>query len=410
MGWILFVLRSRAEYSFAYDPNPNSFDDSQNLSDYPPQPQYQTSSCELCGNDAHYGYDCPLQVPFVYNQDPCFNQDFDNNFPQTSPSFPQQYLCCENCEGPHATFQCQPMNQNSNSFGFDQFQHPHYPVIHYPPQETSVEILQARENLMQSIQTFLKKFNRIPFREAPNIIRDELAEYINSPSWNSPTFYDDDDDDEYSFQVSEFLKKSAIVIAPVLPTKEPDNSLSMGDEHLSTILEMKSDEIIKSSVENLVPIPSESEGISDDTCDVPFCDNSPPLDVLTEHFELFSEFNDDCTSNDYDYFEDIDYVEASPPDSELVSLEEVKDDILHAKLLNIRLLIAKIKFLNNNLTPDCVLKYPSLSFLSYSDNSLPEFETFSDHTIAPDLEASRARGFVHRPLELQSLAYGNVIS
>ncbi|GJX70624.1 hypothetical protein Tco_0307795 [Tanacetum coccineum] len=67
--------------------------------------------CELCGNDAHYGYDCPSQVPFVYNQDPCFNQNLDN-FPQTSPSFPQQYLCCEDCGGPHATFQYQPINQN----------------------------------------------------------------------------------------------------------------------------------------------------------------------------------------------------------------------------------------------------------------------------------------------------------
>ncbi|GJT47788.1 hypothetical protein Tco_0973945, partial [Tanacetum coccineum] len=42
------------------------------------------STCKLCGNEAHYGYDCPSQVPFVYNQDPCFNQNLDN-FPQTSP-------------------------------------------------------------------------------------------------------------------------------------------------------------------------------------------------------------------------------------------------------------------------------------------------------------------------------------
>ncbi|GJS02715.1 hypothetical protein Tco_0319223 [Tanacetum coccineum] len=41
------------------------------------------STCELCGNDAHYGYDCPSQVLFAYNQDPCFNQNLDN-FPQTS--------------------------------------------------------------------------------------------------------------------------------------------------------------------------------------------------------------------------------------------------------------------------------------------------------------------------------------
>nr|GEX31372.1 hypothetical protein [Tanacetum cinerariifolium] len=40
----------------------------------------------------------------------------------------------------------------------------------------------------------------------------------------------------------------------------------MGNEHLDTILETESDEFIKSSVENLVPIPSESEGESE--CDV----------------------------------------------------------------------------------------------------------------------------------------------
>ncbi|GJZ51475.1 hypothetical protein Tco_0605990 [Tanacetum coccineum] len=171
-----FICASNNKNSSIGDPNPNSFNDSQNLSDYPPQPQYQTNSCELCGNDAHYGYDCPPQVSFVYNQDPCFNQNFDNNFPQTSPSFPQQYLCCENCGGPHETFQCQPLNQNfyepnlcynSNSSGFDQYQPPQYTVIHQPPQETSV---QARENLMKSIQTFLKKFNRISFRETPKVL------------------------------------------------------------------------------------------------------------------------------------------------------------------------------------------------------------------------------------------------
>ncbi|GKC78683.1 hypothetical protein Tco_1129457 [Tanacetum coccineum] len=207
---------------------------------------------------------------------------------------------------------------------------------------------------------------------------------------------------------------SSNAITPDLSTEETDNSLSIGDELLSTISETESDEVIKSSVKDLVPIPSESECIFDDTCDVPFCDNSPPLDVLNDHFEIFSDFNNDCTSSDDDYCEDIDYVEASPLGSELVSLDKVKDfypkdgdndtdillkiegDILHEKLLNINLLIAKIESLNDNPTPDCVLKSPSPfpipvedsdSFfeksdtsLSYSDNSLPEFENFSDHT------------------------------
>ncbi|GJU71137.1 hypothetical protein Tco_1262542 [Tanacetum coccineum] len=150
-----------------YDTNPNSL----NFSDYPSQPQYETNICELCGNDAHFGYDCSPQVPFVYNQNPCFDQNFDNNFPLTSLNFSQQYLCCENCGGPHENFQCQPLNQNfyepsycynSNSSGFDQYQPPQFPVIHQPPQATDTEILQARENLMETIQAFLNEYDHIP--------------------------------------------------------------------------------------------------------------------------------------------------------------------------------------------------------------------------------------------------------
>ncbi|GJW83638.1 hypothetical protein Tco_0156783 [Tanacetum coccineum] len=224
--------------------------------------------------------------------------------------------------------------------------------------------------------------------------KEQEEQAVFTSYWKFPIF--DDDDDEYTIQYREYLENSSNAITPDLPTEEPDNTLSMGDEHLSTIPETESDEVIKSSVEDLVPIPSESEGIFDDTCDVPFCDNSPPLDVLNDHFEIFSDFKDDCTLSDDDSFENINYVKASPPDSELVNLEEVKDDIFCEKLLNINLLIVKIESLNDNPTLDCVLKSPSPfpipvedsdSFfeksdtsLSYSDNSLPEFETFSDHT------------------------------
>nr|GEZ17857.1 hypothetical protein [Tanacetum cinerariifolium] len=124
------------------------------------------------------------------------------------------------------------------------------------------------------------------------------------------------------------------------------------------------------------------------TCDVPFCDNSPPLDISKDQFEDFSDSNDDSTSVDDDYFsiDAIDYVEASPQYSELVSLEEVEDDILREKLSKINLLIAKIESLNDNPTPDRMLNSStSIPIFEESDNSLldnssPEFETFSDHT------------------------------
>nr|GFA59060.1 hypothetical protein [Tanacetum cinerariifolium] len=106
-------------------------------------------------------------------------------------------------------------------------------------------------------------------------------------------------------------------------TEEPDNSLSMGDEHFDTILATESDEFINSGVENLIPIPCESEGIPDHMCDVRIHDNSPTLDVLKDQFEDLSESNENFSSTDDDSFsfDKIDYVEASPPDSELVSSE-----------------------------------------------------------------------------------------
>nr|GFB04797.1 hypothetical protein [Tanacetum cinerariifolium] len=97
----------------------------------------------------------------------------------------------------------------------------------------------------------------------------------------------------------------------------------------------------------------------------------------------FSDSKDDFTSIDDDYFsiDDIDYVEASPPNSELVSLEEVKDNILREKLLNIHLLIAKIESLNDNPTPDRVLNdhtkaTSSGSTTTYADNSFPKYDSF----------------------------------
>nr|GEV36899.1 hypothetical protein [Tanacetum cinerariifolium] len=82
----------------------------------------------------------------------------------------------------------------------------------------------------------------------------------------------DDDDDNYTFAIT---------------PNEPDNSLSMGDEHLDTIPATESDEFIKSSVENLVPNPSESEGEYE--CDVPAC-------------EVFTTFSNILFDVDYDFY------------------------------------------------------------------------------------------------------------
>nr|GEY31420.1 hypothetical protein [Tanacetum cinerariifolium] len=231
----------------------------------------------------------------------------------------------------------------------------------------------------------------IEIRKKEKLLQQEQWAYLSThPLKCLNSFcYDDDDEEGYT---------SAITTnEPVLSTEEPDNSLSIGDEHLDTIPSTELDEVIKSSVENLIPIPSESEGLPEHMCDVPSDDNSPPLDDFSESTEEFSSPNDNSFSID-----NIDHVESSPPDYELVSSEvmeivipevggidddillTIKDDILREKLLNVNLLIAKIKALNANPTPsfDCKTKSPSTSLNSLLeetntfDNSLPEFKTF----------------------------------
>nr|GEU97342.1 hypothetical protein [Tanacetum cinerariifolium] len=319
---------------------------------------------------------------------------------------------------------------------------------------------------------------------------------------------------------------SVIAIAPVLPTEEPDNSLSMEDEHLSTILEIELDEVIKSSVKNLVPILSESEVTSDNEneCDVPvndessliftntLIDSSPKFDFLLEEFsgelahiypippqikeadfdleeeihlvenfdsqieeiDLFLAMDDlmppGIENEDYDSERDIHFLKEflssdplpllenessnfdhhddslfpfpppKPQDVEVffyfkpdtgVLITKVVEDISEHYVLMPKVLPSQptlcpnidtlLSFLSKN--EDKVFKPGILSYLlvSHQDKIIFDFSEspmmifgedipLLDVSIAPDLEASRAGGFVHRLLEFQSLVYGNPIS
>ncbi|GJU01103.1 hypothetical protein Tco_1111441 [Tanacetum coccineum] len=460
-------------YSLPHVSKPNFVDNSPNFSYPPPQLQFETYLCELCGNNAHYGYDCSPQFPFVYEQEPCYNQNFnDNYFPQNFQSYSQQYLCCANCGGPHETFQCQPMNedyceQNScyypNSSNFD---HPQPPQVSVDHQGILQILNKLEENFEEIIRDGRKKIEDMSIEEMMHeqqLVDREIKEIINDLGYKR--FRGEEIHEEYErdceirirklkqdFNVwgSKVRKKEKayeeekyaaacrymlyvtcddeddyipLAITPDLPIEEPDNSLNMGDEHLDTIPATESDEVIKSSVENLVLIPSEFEGISDDTCDVPNCDNNCVnvesdfveslinRDTLIDYFSkidpIFEEFagelahiapippgiveadfdSNDDTSSDDDDFEDIEYVsleEVNDVDQEekefnLEDIFQIQDVILREKLLNVSRLISNIESLKDNPIP-IVDSDSSETSLSFSDNSLPEFESFSDHT------------------------------
>ncbi|GJS59614.1 hypothetical protein Tco_0654398 [Tanacetum coccineum] len=141
---------------------------------------------------------------------------------------------------------------------------------------------------------------------------EQVANLSNYPSRRFKSFcYDDYDYEESTIPLNEIISQisPSIAITPVLSTLEPEDSLIMRDEYLSTNPEKESDELIKSSVEDLVPIPSESEDTSesDSECDLPSCDDfSPKLKFLRSKIPeeismIFSnplfDSNDDFTSS-----------------------------------------------------------------------------------------------------------------
>nr|GFA38624.1 hypothetical protein [Tanacetum cinerariifolium] len=194
---------------------------------------------ELCGKGAHYGYNYPPKVLIIPNPKPFNNQTIDE-LPQTMPSFdPTGYY------------------KDGNSFTYD-FRSD---LVHESP----------------------KVFDPLP---QPPLYSCEFCEndarYGHYCTPQIPVCYDDDNDEDYTISIT---------------YKEPDNSLSMGDEHLDTISVTESDELIKSSVENLVPNPSESEGEYE--CDVPTCE-----DFITFSNILFDANYDFSSSDDQSFYDE----------------------------------------------------------------------------------------------------------
>nr|GEV57146.1 integrase, catalytic region, zinc finger, CCHC-type, peptidase aspartic, catalytic [Tanacetum cinerariifolium] len=247
------------------------------------------------------------------------------------------------------------MNQNlynSNSSGFDQFQPLQYSDVHQSPEEISIDELKLmmqfyceRMNQQREQEALLAAQREQELRE-----QDQASQKMEEPLQNSD-FHQligeihliesvlnskllsinlksqrlDKEKKEVKNIIEQVLKcrtritkslhnfkvihrmssisntsqiSSVVAIAPVLPTEESEYSLSMGDEHLSTILETKSNEVIKSSVKNLVPIPSESEVTFDNEseCDVLVNDESFP--IFTTFSNLLFDCNDNFTSSD----------------------------------------------------------------------------------------------------------------
>nr|GEX69572.1 hypothetical protein [Tanacetum cinerariifolium] len=159
------------------------------------------------------------------------------------------------------------------------------------------------------------------------------------------------------------------------------------DEYISSDVNPLFDEVL----ENI-----ESKDSYDSNLDEPDLLVTPLFDANKD--ECFDSGGDDdeinvldCEDSYYDSERDILYLESL-----------LNDDLVHRDPFIPAMSIA---FILEGFTDELPLKENDDLF-----DLEPKNDDWKKILIAPDLEASRARGFIHRPLELLSLAYGNPIS
>nr|GEX38114.1 hypothetical protein [Tanacetum cinerariifolium] len=170
-------------------------------------------------------------------------------------------------------------------------------------------------------------------REEKRIEEEQTAKAQN---WKFPVCYDDDDDEEGYNSLNNNIIFELPSYSAVTPTEHVD-SLIMEDEHLNTIPATKSDEFIKSCVENLVPNPSESEG--ENGCDVP---------------AGFTTFSNVLFDDDYD---------SDSSDDQSLSDEDVPEKIYSNPLFDVEIIPMEIdqhSFNAESLNPCLIMILQSL--------------------------------------------------
>nr|GEV47848.1 hypothetical protein [Tanacetum cinerariifolium] len=193
-------------------------------------------------------------------------------------------------------------------------------------------------------------------------------------------FYDNDD---YDYEESNILLNEFFFQIPWSNAmiEDPEDSLIIGDEELSTIPEKESDEVIKSSVEDLVPIPSKSKDSSgsDSEYVLPSCDDFSPTNISEGKYETFSNLlfdsNHDFTSSD----------------DESLSNEDVLED--NVKIYSNPLLKFNDEYISSDVNPlfdevledierkvsyDSILDEPTLLVTPFSDSNKDEYSAPSD--------------------------------
>ncbi|GJW37485.1 hypothetical protein Tco_0060405 [Tanacetum coccineum] len=292
--------------------NQNHFEHNSNYSDFDQPPQYSINHQEDLNqqriSDVHVRWDKIEESLLNMMQSFCEVVILQKQAANIDQSPPQE-MSIQEIEDLKQQY-LEEMLSLSNQIQIKDYQNEKIDIRYRRECEITIDELKGKFNGM-SIKVNKKKEHQ-QLEQAAN-----LSTYTTEPSRRFNFFYDDDDYEESTIPLNEIVSQipSSNAITPVLPILEPEDSLIMGNEELSTIPEKESDEFIKSNVEDLVPILSESEDTpeSDSDCDLPSCDDFSLINGFEEKIENFSnplfDLNSDFTSSNDESLSDEDVPE-----------------------------------------------------------------------------------------------------
>ncbi|GJX83854.1 hypothetical protein Tco_0333335, partial [Tanacetum coccineum] len=286
-----------------------------------------------CGNGAHIGYNCPPKALIISNLEQC-NQTI-NEFLQILPSV-------------HPTYN----SGDENSFTYDS--KPNFaddsPNVFNPPPQPSMYSCEFCGNdaryghyctpQVPSIYPepcYNQGFNFPLFNSQNEFLnsQNKLIEQMTSMCDMNSRLLRDDATKKSSIPLKDIISELPPYVA-ITPDSPKMNSLIMEDEHLDTIPETESDELIKSSVESLVQIPSEFEDSSEGECDLPPYDDSSKNHDLTFFnplFDINEDFTSKITSTKVDQIDDevLENTNSIPPGIEYLCFN-AESDLLESLL------------------------------------------------------------------------------
>nr|GEZ54745.1 hypothetical protein [Tanacetum cinerariifolium] len=253
------------------------------------------------------------------------------------------------------------MDQNIDFSGSDQIQTPQYPEIHPSSQEISDEVFQANHSVqykeyLENSSKEIVASNSNQEKKGPPQDSDihyalnskllsinsqrldkkkqEVKNVVEQPAESGNRIIESLQNFRVIHKSSTSLKNTSQIslvhaIAPILSTKKPEQSFSMGYEHFSTTLVTELDEVAESSIKNLVSIPRECDVTSNNEIESkePVKDDS--LVFTTFLNPLFND-SDDFTSNDKESIHDVPTEESKVFSNPLFDNDEIDSDELES--------------------------------------------------------------------------------